>query len=189
MSAHNWLRGRSLFTAEMLLLLKADRDLNFCKGLRWALVQISHQLLFAVTAVMGSCWDQSFLLLSSLYKLRDRFTIWRKTTEQECKKGNIIFLCIFVRWQLSPKVYEIFGNWTQMSPGRCSIIRYPSSYYFLNFQCIYCMVGMRVEWNKLWSYFGCVWQLFHERLLYAFLFALRHYPHTLEFHCCKISVL
>lgn len=36
MSAHNWLRGRSLFTAEMFLLLKADPDLNFGKGLRWA---------------------------------------------------------------------------------------------------------------------------------------------------------
>ena len=156
MPAHNWLRGRSPFTAEMFLLLKADPDLNFCNGLRWALVPISHQL-FTITAATGPCWDQSFLLLSRSYKLRDRFTIWRKRTEQECKKGNIIFLCIFVRWQLSLKVYEIFGNWTQMSSGQCSIIRYPSSVF-----CIYCMVGMRVEWNKLWSCFACVWQLFHE---------------------------
>lgn len=55
MSAGNWLRGRSPFTVEMFLLLEADPDPNFCEALRWALVQISRQLLFAITAAMGPC--------------------------------------------------------------------------------------------------------------------------------------
>lgn len=54
MPAHNWLKGRSPFTIEMFLFLKADPDLNFCKALRWASVQVSPQSLFALTVPEGS---------------------------------------------------------------------------------------------------------------------------------------
>lgn len=54
MPAHNWLKGRSPFTIEMFLFLKADPDLNFCKALRSASVQVSPQSLFALTVPEGS---------------------------------------------------------------------------------------------------------------------------------------
>lgn len=80
--------------------------------------------------------------------IRERFTRWRKRTEPARRRGNIIFLCIFVRWQPSHrvplKVYEIFGNWARVSPGQRSNTRYPSSVFR---GCR--MVGMRVERNKL----------------------------------------
>lgn len=48
--AYDWLQ----VTTEMFLFLKADPDLNFCKALRWASVQVSPQLLFALTVPEGS---------------------------------------------------------------------------------------------------------------------------------------
>lgn len=54
MPAYDWLPGRSPVTIEMFLFLKADPDLNFCKALRWASVQVSPQLLFALAVPEGS---------------------------------------------------------------------------------------------------------------------------------------
>lgn len=156
MSAHNWLRGGSPFTVEMFLLLNAHPHPNFCKGLRWALVQISCRLLFAIAAAMGPCWDQSFLLLSSSYKLRDRFTIWRKRTEQDCKKGNIYFPLYICK--MTTESESLWNIWELNSD-----VPRPVFNHKISFLCSFVFTAwLGWEWNKLWSYFGCVWQLFHE---------------------------